>query len=133
MNRLWRLVGVVGLSLCLHAGAVTLSPWAPASAEDSRPAERPTASAPAEPPKLCLEMPRSHHKSTCLEPWFTDVLTRTSRREALARKFQDDGVIDDCHHLAHHISHIEFERNGHDVVQAFASGSAVVSADTCMA
>jgi len=77
-------------------------------------------------PEECLAMPDSHHKTMCLQPFFKAFSAERFAKAAIgfAKQMKEDGLIDDCHHIAHAIGWLQLRRNQEDLISAFRSCSA---------
>jgi hypothetical protein len=84
---------------------------------------RPEGPDPYPPPAHCLEREAAFERIQCLEPYVQDLTFETSARYAVCRaeQLQSEGIIDDCHLLAHAIGGVALREFEGDPGPAFAS------------
>lgn len=73
----------------------------------------------------CLAQDYSYKKIVCLEPYFIELTHASSAENAMreAQALQQEGMIDDCHLIAHFIGGANLEKNNDDIGAALASCS----------
>jgi len=75
------------------------------------------------PPDVCLEKSFSYEKIECLMPYFKMLTEKINASYAVqkAQQFVKEGVIDDCHLIAHEVGEGTFEKFDFDIAKSFAS------------
>ncbi len=77
------------------------------------------------PDKDCLTKPHSYEKTNCLIPYFEALTVKQSPEFAIKRaeEFKKDGLINDCHLIAHYIGEANLFKHELDVAKAFSTCS----------
>lgn len=65
-------------------------------------------------PAECVRLATHAEQARCLDPYFHDAVRSGRTREALGQlaDLVRAGSLDDCHHLAHDLGHVEFDIHG---------------------